>query len=114
MRQEIFLPESAFSADSFGVRTSPGAVACINNICAHFKDPLVHVRIRWIVEALKHPASTVGWVARLCRDWLSPGRATRIPLREIQLGQYSCLLLFKTISEQSYVLRTEMSVLLFS
>ena len=26
----------------------------------------------------KHPACTVGWVARLCRCWLSPGKATRI------------------------------------
>ena len=30
------------------------------------------------METLKHPACTVGWVARLCRSWLSPGKATRI------------------------------------
>ena len=57
--------------------TLPCAIACIN-ICAHIKDPLVHVRIRWIMEALKHPACTVGWVARLCCSWLSPGKAIRI------------------------------------
>ena len=48
------------------------------NICAHVKDPVVHVRVRWIMETLKHPACTVGWVTRLCRSWLSPGKATRI------------------------------------
>ena len=30
------------------------------------------------METLKHPACTVGWVARLCRSWLFPGKATRI------------------------------------
>ena len=56
------LPESTFSADSLTwVRTPPCAIAC-NNICAHLKDPVVHVRVRWIVETLKHPACTVGWV----------------------------------------------------
>ena len=48
---------------------TPCAIAC-NNICAHVKDPLVHVRVRWIVETLKHPVCTVGWVARLCRSCL--------------------------------------------
>ena len=42
----------------------------------HVKDPVVHVRVQWIVETLKHPACTVGWVARLCRIWVSPGKAT--------------------------------------
>ena len=46
------------------VCTPPCAVACIN-ICAHVKDPVVHVRVRWIMETVKHPACTVGWVARL-------------------------------------------------
>ena len=26
----------------------------------------------------EYPACTIGWVARLCRSWLSPGKATRI------------------------------------
>ena len=34
---------------SYGVRTPPCAIACINT-CAHVKDPVVHVRVRWIVE----------------------------------------------------------------
>ena len=29
------------------------------------------------METLKHSACTVGWVARLCCNWLSPGKATR-------------------------------------
>ena len=47
---------------SYGVRTSPCAIACIH-ICAHVKNSVVHVRVRWIFETLKHPACTVGWVA---------------------------------------------------
>ena len=56
---------------------TPCAIACIN-ICAHVKDPaVVRVKGRWIMEALKHQASPVGWVAWLCRGWLSPGKAIR-------------------------------------
>ena len=56
---------------SYGVCTPPCAIACIN-ICAHVKDPGAHVRVWWIMETLKHPACTAGWVARLCRRWFSP------------------------------------------
>ena len=69
----FFLPESTFSALSYGVRTPPCVIACIY-ICAHVKDPVVHVRVRWIMETLKHPACTVGWAARLWRSWLSLGK----------------------------------------
>ena len=77
---------------SYGV-PSTRTIACIY-ICAHVKDPVVHVRVRWIIETLKHPALTVGWVAQLCRSWLSPGKATRIshgryPIRTIQF--FVCL-----------------------
>ena len=89
-QQEIFLPGSSFRADSLTcVRTPPCAIACIN-VCAHVEDPLVHVRVRWIMETLKHSAFTLGRVARLCRSWLSQGKATRIvhgrnPIRTIAL-----------------------------
>ena len=43
VRQGIFLPESTFCADSYGVRKPPFAIACIY-ICAHGKDRVVHVR----------------------------------------------------------------------
>ena len=92
MRQEIFLPESTFSADSLTrVRTHPCAILRIS-ICAHVKDLVVHVRVRWIMETLKHPACTVGWVARVCRSWPFPEKATRIshgrnPTRTIQLSK---------------------------
>ena len=56
---------------------TPCAIACIS-ICAHVKHPVVHVRVRWIMETLKHPPYTVGWVARLCRNWLPWKKATRI------------------------------------
>ena len=61
---------------SDGVRTPQCPIACIY-ICAHVKDPVVRVRVWWIMETLKHPASTIGWEGRLCRSWLSPGKATR-------------------------------------
>ena len=60
-----FLPESTFSADSYSVCTPPCAIACIY-LCVHVKDSIVHVRIQWIMETLKHPACTIAWVA-----WLS-------------------------------------------
>ena len=74
---------------SYRVRTPPCAIACIN-IYAHVKDPVVHVRVRWIMETRKHPACTARWVARLSHSWLSLGKATRIshgrnPIRTIQL-----------------------------
>ena len=47
-------------------------------ICVHAKDPIVHVRVQWIMETLKHPACIIGWVVHLCHSWLSPGKATRI------------------------------------
>ena len=73
-----FFSESSFSADSLRcIRTPPCAITRIK-ICAHVKDPVVHVRLRWIMETLKHPACTEGWVARLCRSWLFPRKATRI------------------------------------
>ena len=74
---------------SYGVRTPPCAIACIY-VCAHVKDPVDHVRVRWIMETLKHPAYTLGWVARLCRSWLSRGRQPQFPMVGIPLGQYSC------------------------
>ena len=59
---------------SYSVRTPPCATTCIN-ICAHVKDPVVHVRVRWTMETLKHPACILGWVAQLCRSWHSLGKA---------------------------------------
>ena len=44
-------------------RLPPCAIACIN-ICAHVKDPVVHVRVRWIIETLKHLVCTVSWIAQ--------------------------------------------------
>ena len=55
----------------YGVRTPPCAISYISTF-AHVQYPVVHVRVRWIMEILKHPACTVGWVARLCYSWLSP------------------------------------------
>ena len=43
---------------SYGVRTPPCAITYIN-VCEQVKDPVVHVRIRWIMEILTHPARTL-------------------------------------------------------
>ena len=41
---------------SFGVRTFPRAIVCFN-ICAYDKDPVVCVRVRWIM-AIHIPSTT--------------------------------------------------------
>ena len=85
-----FSPRDNFQCRlSYGVRTPPCAVACIY-ICAHVKDPVVHVRVWWILETLKYPACTVGWEVQLCHSLLSPRKAPEFPMGEIPFGQYSC------------------------
>ena len=70
---------------SYGVRTPPCAMACIN-IYAHVEDPVVHVRVRWTMETLQHSACTVAWVARLCCRWLFRGKQPECPMGEILVG----------------------------
>ena len=65
------------------------AITCIN-ICVHVKDPVAHVRVQWIMETLKYPACTVGWVMQLCHSWLCQGKAPVFSTEEIQMGQYRC------------------------
>ena len=77
-----FSPESTFGALSCGFLAPPCAIACIY-IWAHVKDPVSHVRVRWNMETLKHPACTVGMVF----PW---GKQPEFPLGEIPLGQCSC------------------------
>ena len=48
-------------------------------------------RARWIMETLKHPACTLGWIARLCRIWLSPGKATVFPMVVVVVVVFSSL-----------------------
>ena len=58
-----FSPRVSFQCRlSNNVCTPPCTIACIY-ICAHIKDPVVHVRVWWIRETPKHPACTLGWVA---------------------------------------------------
>ena len=68
-----FSPRVSFQCRlSYSVHTPLPAIACIY-ICAYVKDPIVHFRVWWIMKTLKHPACNVGWIARLCHSWLSPG-----------------------------------------
>ena len=78
---------------SYGVCIPSCAIAG-TYICAYVKDSVVHVRARWIMETLKHPACTVGLVTQLCRSWLSWGRQPEFPMEEISLGQYSFFFVF--------------------
>ena len=45
-------------------RLSYGVCTCVN-ICVCIKGPVVRVKVLSIMETLKHPSCTVGWVARL-------------------------------------------------
>ena len=49
---------------SYSVHTLPCDITCIY-IYAHIKDPIVHVRVWWIIKTLKHPECTLAPVARL-------------------------------------------------
>ena len=81
VRQGIFSPRVNFQCRlSYGVRTQQCAMACIYT-CVHVKDPVVHVRVRLIMETLKKKEtrkkqhiSQVGQPN--CHIWLSPGKAT--------------------------------------
>ena len=55
------------------------------NICVHMKDPVVHVRVWWILETLKHPAGTVGWLVWVCQGKQPEFYHGRNPIGTIQL-----------------------------
>ena len=74
---------------SYGVHKPPCEITCIY-ICVHVKDPVVHVRVHWIMETLKQPACTLDWVAQLSNLAFPQGRQPKYPMGEIPLGQYSC------------------------
>ena len=65
---------------SYGVYIPWCGIACFY-ICAHIKDPVVHVRVRWIMETPKYPTYTLAGF-----PW---GRQPKFPMGEIPLGQYS-------------------------
>ena len=50
---------------SYSVCTPSCAITCID-ISAHVKHPVVHVKLLWIMETVKHAACTIGWEA-----WMS-------------------------------------------
>ena len=72
MQQGIF-SQSQFSVQTLLQCPYTPVCNCTHYICVHAKDPIVHVRVQWIMETLKHPACTLCWVARLCCSWLSQG-----------------------------------------
>ena len=74
---------------SYCLRWPPCVTACIN-ICAHVKDPLVHVEVRWITEPLKTPCirRSLG-SATLSPLAFSREKQPEFPVGEIPTGQYS-------------------------
>ena len=62
---------------SYGVGAPSCAIACIN-ICAHVKDLVVHVRVRWIIENTKIVAAG-----------FRRGKQPKFPTEEVPIGQYS-------------------------
>ena len=85
VRQEIFLTESTFQCRlSYGVRTLPCAFACIY-ICAHFKDPVVHVRIRWIMATETYLACNISnKIINLMIDHSAERRTTNREANDVQ------------------------------
>ena len=75
---------------SYGVRTPSCAIACIN-ICVHVKDPVVHVRVRWMKETLKTPSMhrRLG-SATLSQLAFPREKQPDFPMEEIPMGLYSC------------------------
>ena len=84
-----------FSQSLLSVQTlwqCPYTPVCIrmHKHLTHLKDPMVHVKVRWTVETLKHEACTEGWVAQICCSRLYPWKQPEFPMREIPMGRYSC------------------------
>ena len=68
-----FSPPSQLSVQTLlGCLRTPRVQSQAFYVCAHVEDPVVQVRVRRIMKTPKHPACTVGWVARLWHSWLSP------------------------------------------
>lgn len=69
-------------------------VACVymhaKRSYAHVKDPLVHVRVKWITETQKHPAYIVHWASELVAACFAWGKQPKFLVGEIPEGQYSC------------------------
>ena len=76
---QVRFPSVATSADSLLVSVHPCMQShALTSVCNVY-DPVVYVRVQWIMETLKHPVCIPGWVAQPCRSWLSLGKATQIP-----------------------------------
>ena len=85
-----FSSQSQLSARlSFDVYTPPCANTRIR-ICAHGKDPVVHVRVRWIKETLKTSSMHRGLgIATLSQLALPMESNPNFAMREIPSGQHS-------------------------
>ena len=101
-----FSPRVNFHEDSLSVSVHPRVQSHALTFCSHVKDSVVLVRVRWIIEKVKHPACTVTWLARICRNWLFSGKQPEFRMGEIPMEQYSCekKSLFQNILKKKLVL----------
>ena len=85
-----FFSQSQLSLQTFlRCPHTPCAIACIN-ICVHGKDPVVHVRVRWIKETLKTSSMHRGLgIATLSQLALPMESNPNFAMREIPSGQHS-------------------------
>ena len=77
-KDSSLLAESPFTADSFTLSVHPRVQSHAFTSVRSLKilssmSEFGGLRKYWTIQAC-----IVGWVARLCRSWLSPGKATRI------------------------------------
>ena len=80
----IFLPVSVDLVQTLLQSPDTPVSTAYINICVHVKDPVVLVRVWWIIETLKHPACTVGWAVGLSQ-LAFPRESNRNPSGIIQL-----------------------------
>ena len=56
----------------------------------HVKDPVVHVRVGWIMETLKHPACEHKLGSATVTAGFPQGKKPEYPSGKILEGQFSC------------------------
>ena len=81
-------------------------------ICAHVKDPVVHVRAQCIMKTLKITACTVNWLTRLWRSWLSQGKKEQPEFHVGESHLDNTVVKSKNKKDKYYYQETEASVII--
>ena len=83
-----FSPSQLSVQSLLSVSTSTCAIACIN-ICAHIKDPVVHVRVRRNMEKLKYQHAPLVAQRDSVRAGFPRRKQPEFTIGEILMGKYS-------------------------